>query len=104
MHILRATLVVMLMLAASLNLVSCNNAEQMSSVSGRYISEKSPERFRELKSDGTFLVQEGQVGATGTYKVANKQITLMVTNGVTITSNLDGKSMIDRDGERYTRQ
>lgn len=100
----RKTLMVLLMLVASLNLVSCDNKANQMSVSGRYVSEKSPERFRELKSDGTFFVQEGQVSATGTYKVSDKQITLTVSNGTAFRANLEGKAMIDLDGERYTKQ
>lgn len=104
MLIARTIVMVLCMLVVSLNLVSCDNKANQMSVAGRYVSEQSPERFRELKSDGTFFVQEGQVSATGNYKVSDKQITLTVSNGTAYRVNLDGKSMIDLDGERYTKQ
>jgi len=103
MFIARKILMVLIMLVVSLNLVSCDK-DSKTSISGRYVSEKFPERVRELKPDGTFLVQEGQVGATGTYSIVDKQITLTVSNGMAYKANLDGKSMIDLDGERYTKQ
>ena len=51
----------LLLLAALALLAACGG----SSVVGKYTSEKDPDRYRELRTDGTFYSQEGAMGSTG---------------------------------------
>ncbi|KAF0154042.1 MAG: hypothetical protein FD159_2706 [Syntrophaceae bacterium] len=100
----RTTLMVLCLIFISLSFVACDKANQMSN-SGTYVSEKNQERYRELKSDGTFFAQEGRAASfSGNYKIEGNQITCTLPTGQAIRSKLEGKTMIDSDGERWTKK
>ena len=72
--------------------------------SGKYISEKNPKDYLELKSDGTFYIQEGGMGVTGKYEIEGDQITLKMDMGFASRGRIQGKTIIDKDGDRWTEQ
>jgi len=73
-------------------------------VSGKYMNEKNPKDYLELKSDGTFFSQEGPMGIAGKYVVEGDQITLKTDMGFASRGKIKGKTIIDREGERWTKQ
>src|SRR6266436_3381452 len=75
-----------------------------SGMSGKYVSEKNPKNYVELKSDGTYFLQEGSMGVTGKYEVEGGQITLKTDMGFASRGNIEGKTIIDKDGDRWTKQ
>ena len=88
---------------------ACDKVKTMSAA-GKYVSEKSPDHFRELKADGTFYEEDknawgGQTtGMTGTYQIEGNQITLKLEMGMAMRSTLSGNTMVDSDGERLVKK
>jgi hypothetical protein len=77
----------------------------MPGVAGKYISDRVPNRYRELNSDGTFFEKTAAgVGVTGKYEIRNDEIRLTLAVGFTVACKFDGKTMIDPDGERWTKR
>jgi len=81
-------------------LISCSKT----GVSGKYVNEKNPKDYLELKSDGTFFSQEGPMGIAGKYEVEGDQITLKTDMGFASRGKIQGKTIIDKDGDRWTKQ
>ena len=80
-------------------LVGCSKT-----VAGKYVNEKNPKDYLELKSDGTFFVQEGSMGMAGKYEIEGNQITLKTDIGLATRGKIEGKTIIDKDGDRWTKQ
>jgi hypothetical protein len=91
----RAVLVVLLSLACT-----------RGGVAGRYVSERerSPNDYLNLAGDGTFTLQEDGGTLTGSYSVNGSRITLTPTAGVALSGTLDGGTLIDQTGTRWTKQ
>jgi hypothetical protein len=102
----RALLVCVLVLTFLLPVIACEKAKQMT-VAGTYVSEKDPKHTRELKSDGTVVEMEGSTGGEGTYEVSGDEITFkfqVLGTARIMKSKLEGKAIIDGDGERFVKQ
>ena len=91
------------LLVLMLVLVTANSACG-NSAAGKYVSEKNPKNYLELKSDGTFFLQEGSLGVTGKYEIEGSQITFKMDMGLASRGNIEGKTLIDKDGDRWTKQ
>jgi len=75
---------------------------------GKYASEKNPNDFVELRSDGTFFAKETHMGKasqkTGKYRVEGKTITLELGTGDAARGTIDGNTLIDPDGDKWIRK
>ncbi|HSQ58548.1 MAG TPA: hypothetical protein VLM40_22700 [Gemmata sp.] len=78
--------------------------DKQSSIAGKYVSEKNDKDYIELKIDGTFFIQEGSMGQTGTYEIDGDQVTFKVANGAAARGKMEGKTYINQSGERWTRK
>lgn len=100
---LRNIFVVLLLLVVTLNIASCDKIKKIS-ISGKYLSEKNPLEYRELKSNGLFYVQVTGGGFTGPYIIEGNQITFLFPNAITKISTLTGNTIVDNDdGLRFTK-
>ena len=79
-------------------------------VSGKYYKEGSQDEYIELRSDGTFVTMEksrysGPIGLHGRYTVNGNELVLeMQTLGLAIRGRLEGETIIDPEGERWSRR
>jgi hypothetical protein len=90
-----------------LGLTSCstNSVEAThNSVDGTYVSEKNNKDYGELKSDGTFLVQQEAGNFDGKYMVNGKNIILTLEDGSTISCTIVGNTITDDQGIRWTKK
>ncbi len=75
------------------------------SIVGKYFNEKHPNQYIELKPDLTFqMVEEDGTGATGTYEIEGDVILLKLQIGIVGRSKLQGNTLIDPDGDRWTKK
>ncbi len=80
---------------------ACQKADQ----TGKYISERDPRNFLELKADGAFILQQAPMIIAGKYEIAGNQITLKTDTGFNSSGKIVGKNtIIDNDGVRWTKQ
>jgi len=82
---------------------SCERAKQWSAA-GKYVSEKNDKNYLELKADGTFFLQVRSRGRAGKYEIDGDQITLKTDMGSASRGKIDGNTMIDPDGDRWTKK
>lgn len=73
-------------------------------IAGKYISEKRSANYLELKSDGTLFLQEGRTAVTGEYEVNGKEITMKFSVGLAAKGTIEGNTIIDKDGIRWTKE
>ena len=71
---------------------------------GKYLSEKNHQDFTELKSDGTFLIQQGNMSLNGKYAIDGKQIKLTLSTGDALTGSIEGRTITDNEGKLWTKQ
>jgi lysozyme len=91
------------LLAALALLVGCSATR----VAGKYVSQANPEDYLELRTDGTFYLQEEGITLDGKYRVDGDDITLSVSIlGISTASKgrLEGDVIIDQDGERWVKK
>jgi len=86
-------------LCALLALSGCNHN---SSVSGKYVDEKQPQNYFELKKDGAFSIHQGDVSKSGKYVLDGNKITLTLDEGGSAQGKIDGKTFIDNGGVVFT--
>jgi hypothetical protein len=70
---------------------------------GTYVSEDNSNESLQLKADGTFLLHERGERMTGEYRIQDQQIAL-TANGNTSIGRIDGETLVDMDGERWTKR
>ncbi len=90
----------LIILLCVLSLFGCGRG---STVVGKYLDEKRPQEFTELKSDGTFLIHQGNLNSTGKYSVEGKIIKLVFSSGVTTSGTIDGKTLVGNGEVRWTK-
>jgi len=73
-------------------------------VHGTYVREQVPGDYLELKSDGTFFLMEGGLGAAGEWDRDGDSITLTIESGRATRVSIDDGRIIDNDGEVWVRQ
>lgn len=89
---------ILLMLALTV-IAACNP-----SLEGKFVSEKNPRNYRELRPDKTYFVQE-EIGTTsGTYEINADSILFRRGNDLALTSKLHGTTIVDPDGEVWKKQ
>jgi len=71
---------------------------------GTYVLDKSPGVHLELKSDGTFLL-ENDGTTTGTYKIEGQTVTLTTPTGIVSGGTIDGDTItMTEDGGKWTKK
>jgi hypothetical protein len=96
----RGLLVIILI---SVSFLGCDKLSRMG-ISGTYVSEKNEKNFMELKTNGSFYVHENGMGMAGSYEIDGDQITLKTDMGFASRGKVDGNTLIDDDGERWTKK
>ena len=91
----------LIVLLCALTLIGCDRG---SSVAGKYLDEKKPQEFAELKSDGTFLIHQGKLDAEGKYSIEGKRVALIFNSGKTASGVIEGKTLIGNGGGRWTKR
>lgn len=74
------------------------------SLSGKWVSERGGNRYREFKSDGTVFVQEGMNAGYGTYEIDGDTIIFKSPSGRAAKSTFKDNKIIDEDGETWVKQ
>ncbi len=79
------------------------------SPAGKYTSQKNPNDYIELRSDGTFFIKEthtygGAVQKTGKYRVEGKTMTLELGSSDAARGTIDGDTLIDPAGDKWIRK
>ena len=92
-HLSIAGLVVVLLL-----FVGCSKSPV-----GTYVSQKNPDYYLELRKDGTFFLKE-KMTVAGKYRVDGQTITLETSIGFASQGTIDGDTMTDKDGDKWTRK
>jgi hypothetical protein len=80
-------------------LIGCSH-----SPTGKYVSQTNPSDYLELRDDGTFFLNEMSAERTGKYRIDGKTITLEWGSGVAVRGTLDGKTLTDKDGDKWVKQ
>lgn len=91
----------LIILWCSLAMFGCNRG---STSAGKYVDEKNSQDFTELKKDGTFLIHQGNLSASGKYSIEGKRLILTLSSGEVAEGTIEGKTIIDNGGSRSTRQ
>ena len=82
---------------------SSNRAEdQYARVAGKYAHERSSSYYLELGPTGNYVLFEG-TQIIGTYEMNGDVITLFVARRPTSKAKIEGGSIIDEQGDRWTR-
>ena len=71
---------------------------------GKYVSDKNPQDYTELKNDGTFFIHQGNLSASGKYSIEGKRLILVLSSGEIATGSIEGKTITDNEGSRSTKQ
>lgn len=83
----------------TLTFISCSK-----SYVGTFLSEKNSKNYIELKSDGSFYIQEDKQGFTGKFEVEDKTITFKTDIGVAFRGKIEKNIIIDPDGETWVKK
>ena len=99
MNLTKFIATIFLCIVLSLFVFACSR----SSVAGKYISEDNTSNYTELKADGTFLAHQGSHDFAGKYEVKGTEITLILNSGQTVRGKIEGKTIINTEGKRWTK-
>lgn len=94
-------LTIVVLAGCMLTVFGCNRG---SGSVGKYVSEKAPSDFTELRSDGTFFIQQGAQSASGKYVIEGKRLILTLPSGEVVEGTIEGNTIIDNTGVRATKQ
>jgi hypothetical protein len=78
-------------LSATLVLSGCNNSM---SHTGKYVNEKQPQNFFELRKGGIFIIVQGDVSKTGKYVIDGNNVTITLDEGGAAQGKIEGKTFI----------
>lgn len=81
---------------------SHHNDDQYAQVAGKYFHEKNSSYYLELGPNGTYVLFEG-TQVLGTYELDGSAITLFVARRPTSKAKIEDGTIIDEQGERWTR-
>ena len=106
--------ILLLLLAVSLlTILGCSGSqvkpdisasEKKEPITGKYFNPLTTHIYLELKDDGTFNDRFGKRSANGKYVVDGNHVTLKYETGTNVEYTLEGKSLITKEGFRYTKQ
>ena len=92
------SLAIIALIAAGLT--SCSTG----SVYGTYVYNQNPYDYTELKSDQTFFVQQTTMSVHGTFSIHGTNLTLNPRYGGVWRGAIDGNTIIDSEGMRWTKK
>ena len=92
-NILGLTVIVMIM-------AGCSDA----TIAGKYVIAENKNEYIELNKDGTFTVKQNNLMHSGKYKLTAKKLSLHFHDGNIATGQINGQTLIDPDGIRWTKQ
>jgi len=95
---IRYLTIIVLLLTLQL-LIGCSH-----SPTGKYVSQKNPSDYLELRDDGTFFLNENSFEHTGKYRIDGKTVTMELRSGAPVRGTLDGKTFTDPDGDKWVKQ
>jgi hypothetical protein len=75
-----------------------------SSIPGKYTRKNKTSDFIELKTDGTFSLQQDGNGYGGNYNVQAGTLTVQVSHGPASTARISGNTLTFSDGNMYEKQ
>jgi hypothetical protein len=79
-------------------------SEKPYQISGKYFNPLSTTIYLELKDDGTVYDKFGDRSANGKYVIEGNRVIFTLETGRTFECTIDGKSLITKEGFRYTKQ
>jgi len=80
------------------------------SVSGRYVNAKNSREYMELKTDGTFYIEQinaltgRRFALSGKYRVEGDVITWTLEGGLAARGKIERNTIIDDEGKRWVKQ
>lgn len=75
------------------------------SAAGKYVREKKPQDYLELKPDGTFYLHEDKKDYNGSYEVNGSVLTLVIGKKGIVQAKLTGNVIIDpQDAKRWVKE
>ena len=77
--------------------------EKKQQIAGTYYNPFSEDIYLELKEDGTLFDKFGTRTANGKYVVKNNHVIFTLDTGRTFECTFDGKSLITKEGIKYSR-
>ena len=90
-----------IVLWCALSMSGCNRG---SNTTGKYVDEKRPQDYTELKSDGTFLIHQWNLNASGKYSIDGKRLILTMSSGEVVEGKIEGNTITDNEGSRLTKR
>ena len=81
-------------------LTSCSTG----SVYGKYVYDQNPNDYTELKSDKTFFVRQTNLSVHGTFSIKGTNLTLNPSSGGVWRGVIDGNTIVDSEGMRWTKK
>jgi len=84
-----------------LTLLGCSND---SFSPGKFVDKENPQNYTDLRSDGTFLINQGKFKGGGTYLVDGKRLTLTFSSGLVVEGKIKGNVITTDKGGRLTKQ
>jgi hypothetical protein len=81
-----------------------NASEITYPITGKYFNPLTTDIYLELKDDGTFYDQFGKKSLNGTYVRDGNRVIFTLETGRTFECTLEGKSLITKEGSRFTKQ
>ena len=79
-------------------------SEKKGQVTGKYFNPLSTDIYLELKDDGTFYDKFGSRSSNGKYVVNGNRVIFTLETGRTFECTFEGKSLVTKEGFRYTKQ
>jgi hypothetical protein len=99
----RISRIVPVILLSVLPFMACSKMAQLH-VAGTYTHENNSEEFLELKSNGSYYLRESGMGVVGKYEVDGNQITLKTDMGFASRGIFAGDTLVDEEGQRWTKK
>ena len=81
-----------------------NESAKEFQVTGKYLNQMTSDIDIELKDDGTFSNIFGKRSAYGKYVLNGNRVIFTLESGKTFEFAIEGKSLISKEGTRFTRQ
>ena len=81
-----------------------NVSEKKPQIAGKYFNPLTTDIYIELKDDGTYNDKFGKRSSNGKYVIDGNRVILTSESGKTFEYKIEGKSLITKEGFRYTKQ
>ena len=89
-----------IILTCMLFMLGCN---KNAAIAGKYIDKKIPDDYTELKADGTFVINQRDIKASGKYSYDKGRLVLTMSTGEVFEGRIEGNAIIGNNGSRAIR-